>query len=69
MLQMPRKKQRLGTSANARTHQKAIRKNQVRAWGFIFDRRADGTSLKWPSVADVQAQERLALKMARRMTS
>ncbi len=67
--QTPRKKRRLGTSANGCTRQRVSRKNQVWAWDFIFDRTAGGTSLKWLSVIDEHTRECLCLKVARRMTS
>lgn len=65
----PRKKRRLGASANGCTRQRVSYKNEVWAWDFIFDRTAGGTSLKWLSIIDEYTRECLCLKVARRMTS
>lgn len=64
-----RKKRRLGVSANGCVRHRAEQANQVWAWDFIFDRTANGTSLKWLSVVDEYTRECLCLKVARRMTS
>ena len=64
-----RKRRRLGKSANGCVRHQVERANHVWAWDFIFDRTANGTSLKWLSVVDEYTRECLCLKVARRMTS
>jgi putative transposase len=65
----PRKKRRLGTSAQGCLRHRVERKNHVWAWDFIFDRTASGTSLKWLSILDEYTRECLCLKVGRRMRS
>jgi len=65
----PRKKRRLGSSANGCVRHRVERRNQVWAWDFIFDRTSSGTSLKWLSVVDEYTRECLCLKVSRRMTN
>jgi putative transposase len=63
------KKRRLGTSDNGIVRQWAMRKNEVWAWDFIFDRTANGRSLKWLSLIDEYTRECLALEVSRTMTA
>jgi len=65
----PRKKRRLGQSANGCHRCRAERRNHVWCWDFIFDRTASGSSLKWLSVIDEFTRECLVLKVARSITS
>jgi transposase InsO family protein len=44
-------------------------KDDVWTWDFIFDRTADGRSLKWLSLIDEHTRECLALEARRRMTA
>jgi transposase InsO family protein len=62
-----RKKRYLGTSANGCSRRRAERMNQVWAWDFIFDRTANGRSLKWFSLVDEYTRECLALEVGRSM--
>jgi transposase InsO family protein len=41
----------------------------VWAWDFVFDRTANGRSLKWLSIVDEYTRECLALEVDRGMTS
>lgn len=50
--QRQHKKQRLGTSESSIIRQKSMGKNDVWAIDFIFDRTANGRSIKWLSVID-----------------
>jgi putative transposase len=71
-LQVPkkqRKKRRFGTSDGGCVRRRAERKNHVWAWDFVFDRTANGRSLKWLSLIDEHTRECLALEVNRRMTS
>jgi transposase InsO family protein len=63
------KRRRLGTSDNGILRQRALRKNQVWAWDFIFDRTANGRSLKWLSIVDEYTRECVALEVGRTMTA
>lgn len=65
----PRKKRRLGSSANSCARCRAEHRNHVWCWDFIFDRTASGGSLKWLSVVDEYTRECLVLKAARSITS
>lgn len=67
--QQKRKKRRLGCSGNGILRQRAWAPNQVWAWDFIFDRTANGRSLKWLSIVDEYTRERLALEVGRTMTA
>ena len=62
-----RKKRRLGTSANGCVRRRAESKDHVWAWDFIYDRTADGRSLKWLSVVDEYTRECLVLEVRRRL--
>lgn len=64
-----RKKRRLGTSEGGCVRRRAEHKNHVWAWDFVFDRTANGRSLKWLSIIDEHTRECLALEVDRRMTS
>jgi transposase InsO family protein len=71
-LQVPRKqrkKRRLGTSENGCVRRRAEHKNHVWAWDFVFDRTANGRSIKWLSIVDEYTRECVALEVDRRMTS
>lgn len=65
----PRKKRRLGTSANGCLRQRPERPNHVWAWDFIFDQTTNGRALKWFTLVDEYTRECLALEVRRRMTS
>lgn len=64
-----RKKRRLGTSAGGCIRRRAEQKDHVWAWDFVFDRTANGRSLKWLSIVDEHTRECLALEVDRGMTS
>ena len=64
-----RKKRRLGTSKNGCTRQVAEFKNHVWAWDFVFDRTANGRTIKWLSIVDEYTRECLVLEVNRTMTS
>jgi transposase InsO family protein len=71
-LQVPKKqgkKRRLGTADGGCVRRRAEHKNHVWAWDFVFDRTANGRTLKWLSVIDEYTRECLALEVNRRMTS
>lgn len=71
-LQVPKKqgkKRRLGTADGGCVRRRAERKNHVWAWDFVFDRTANGRTLKWLSLIDEYTRECLALEVNRRMTS
>jgi transposase InsO family protein len=61
----PRKKRRLGHSANGCVRLRPEHANHVWAWDFIFDRTENGRTLKWLSVVDEHTRECLALVVAR----
>jgi transposase InsO family protein len=67
--QKKHKKRRLGSSDNGILRQRATQVNQVWAWDFIFDRTAEGRSLKWLSLVDEYTRECLALEVGRTMTA
>lgn len=70
-LQVPkkqRKKRRLGTSAGGCVRRRAEHKDHVWAWDFVFDRTANGRSIKWLSIVDEHTRECVALEVNRRMT-
>jgi putative transposase len=67
--QKPRKRRRLGTSANSCIRHRAAHRNHVWCWDFIFDRTVNGSSLKWLSVVDEFTRECLVLKVSRSITS
>ncbi len=71
-LQVPKKqgkKQRLGTADGGCVRRRAEHKNHVWALDFVFDRTANGRTLKWLSLIDEYTRECLALEVNRRMTS
>ena len=65
----PRKKRRLGSSANACHRRRAERMNDVWCWDFVFDHTTRGTTLKWLSIVDEFTRECLTLKVDRRLTA
>ena len=67
--QKQRKKRRLGSSDNGCTRRRALGKDDVWAWDFIFDRTSNGRSIKWLSVIDEYTRECLALEVERSMTA
>lgn len=67
--QKQHKKRRLGTSANGIVRQRALHRTHVWAWDFIFDRTANGRSIKWLSLVDEYTRECLALEVGRTMTA
>ena len=64
-----RKKRRLGSSASGCRRRQAEYKDHVWAWDFVFDRTANGRSIKWLSIVDEYTRECLALEVDRTMTS
>lgn len=67
--QKQRKKRRCGSRDGSCLRRRAERKNHVWTWDFIFDRTANGRSLKWLSILDEYTRECLALEVNRTMTS
>ena len=65
--QKQRKKRRLGRAENGCVRRRAEHPDDVWAWDFIFDRTADGRSLKWLTVTDEYTRENLVLEVRRRM--
>jgi putative transposase len=65
--QKRRKRRRLGSSANGCVRKRAEGKDDVWAWDFIFDRTAEGRSIKWLSVIDEFTRECLVLEVNRTM--
>jgi putative transposase len=59
----------LGTTANGCQRRRALRKDHVWCWDFVFDRRTSGSMLKWLSIVDEYTRECLALKVDRSITS
>jgi len=71
-LKVPRKKRkhrRLGRSANSCHRRRALHKDHVWCWDFVFDRTTSGSALKWLSIVDECTRECLALKVDRSITS
>jgi putative transposase len=64
-----RKKRRLGSSAGGCVRRRAEYRNHVWAWDFVFDRTANGRSIKWLSIVDEWTRECVALEVDRRMTA
>jgi transposase InsO family protein len=64
-----RKRRRLGTSANACHRRRALHRDHVWCWDFIFDRTTSGSPLKWLSIEDEYTRENLTLKVDRSFTS
>jgi transposase InsO family protein len=67
--QKKRKRRHLGTSAQGCDKRRALHKDHVWCWDFVFDRTASGSALKWLSIVDEYTRECLALKVARSITS
>jgi transposase InsO family protein len=67
--QKKRKKRRLGKSENGCHRRRAMCKNDVWAWDFVFDRTTSGSPLKWLSIVDEYTRECLTLKVDRGITS
>ena len=63
------KRRRLGNGSNGIVRQRAGCKDHVWAWDFIFDRTANGRSLKWLSIVDEYTRECLSLEVGRTMTA
>jgi transposase InsO family protein len=64
-----RKKRHLGHSGNSCVRHRPEHVDHVWAWDFIFDRTANGRSLKWLSLVDEYTRECLALVVARSITA
>src|SRR5262249_6372854 len=64
-----RKRRRLGKSANGCHRRRALHRDHVWCWDFVFDRTASGSMLKWLSIVDEHTRECLALKVDRSITS
>ena len=59
------KRRRLGTSANSCQRRKAVRRNQVWSYDFVFDRTEDGRQLKFLNIVDEYTRECLVINVAR----
>ena len=57
----PKKKRRLGTSANGIMRVQAASPNDVWTWDFVFDRLENGRRVKWLSLVDEFTRENLLL--------
>ena len=64
-----RKRRRLGMTKNACDRRRALFKNDVWCWDFVFDHTTSGSRLKWLSIVDEHTRECLALKVDRSITS
>jgi putative transposase len=64
----PRQSALPGSSANSCVNQPACFKNDVWTCDFLFDRTADGGSLKWLSLVDEYTRECLALHVGAKLT-
>ena len=67
--QTRRKKRRIGSAQSGILCKQAIRKNQVWGMDFIFDRTANGRSIKILVVLDECTRENLALEVSRKLKS
>jgi putative transposase len=67
--QKKRKRRRLGSSVNGCDRRRALHKDHVWCWDFVFDRTTSGSTLKWLSIVDEHTRECLALKVDRSITS
>jgi putative transposase len=67
--QKKRKRRRLGNSENGCHRRRALHKDHVWCWDFVFDRTTSGSTLKWLSIVDEFTRECLALKVDRSLTS
>jgi putative transposase len=66
---IPRPRRPHGQDVNGCHLRPSRGRNGVWTWDFIFDRTADGRSLKWLSLIDEHTRECLALEARRRMTA
>jgi transposase InsO family protein len=62
-------RRRHGQDANGCHLRPSLGKDDVWTWDFLFDRTADGRSLKWLSLIDEYTRECLSLEARRRMTA
>ena len=67
--QKQRKRRRLGKSENGCHRRRALHKDHVWCWDFVFDRTESGSPLKWLSIVDEYTRECLCLKVDRGITS
>jgi putative transposase len=67
--QKKRKRRRLGKSENGCQHRRALHKDHVWCWDFVFDHTTSGSTLKWLSIVDEFTRECLCLKVDRSITS
>jgi putative transposase len=67
--QQKRKRRCLGKSENGCHRRRALHKDHVWCWDFVFDRTTSGSTLKWLSIVDEYTRECLALKVDRSITS
>lgn len=67
--QKKRKRRRLGKSENGCHRRRALHKDHVWCWDFVFDHTTSGSTLKWLSIVDEHTRECLALKVDRSITS
>ena len=67
--QKKRKRRRLGKSENGCHRRRALHKDHVWCWDFVFDRTTSGSTLKWLSIVDEYTRECLCLKVDRSITS
>lgn len=62
-----RKKRALGASSSGCVLRRAAHKDHVWTWDFIFDRTANGRSIKILSIVDEHTRECLALEVSRKL--
>ena len=67
--QKKRKRRRLGKSENGCHRRRALHKDHVWCWDFVFDHTIRGSTLKWLSIVDEYTRECLTLKVDRSITS
>jgi transposase InsO family protein len=67
--QKKRKRRRLGKSENGCHRRRAVHKDHVWCWDFVFDHTTSGSTLKWLSIVDEYTRECLCLKVDRSITS
>lgn len=67
--QKKRKRRRLGKSENGCHRRRALHKDHVWCWDFVFDHTTGGSTLKWLSIVDEYTRECLTLKVDRGITS
>ena len=71
-LKVPRKRRKkrcLDLDQHACHVRRAVHKDHVWCWDFVFDRTVSGSPLKWLSIVDEHTRECLALKVDRSITS